>query len=203
MIRIACRCKNTLDLPDDQAGLTAQCPRCGNLLDVPLLSDLHSLERDGTYKLDSPTLEQSKLDELTEVYYPGRVHKDGREIDLRGPVEAPEIVPLAGDEEEAPPRDRPKYDPESGELVQPLGLEKPIKPASSAQLPEARRVIDYNVSAGALEGAPHGLGVFVALFSPLNVVVMAIIFLLHLLLVMGIVVIGVVVGVTVGAVQAQ
>jgi hypothetical protein len=184
MIRVICRCSYSWEVPDDQAGLPAQCARCGMLLDVPGLGDVNSLEGDGTYKLDQPVQPavNSHLHDLTRVYHPGRTLKDGTEIDLRGTRGSPPPIPLAAGPADPVPVDRPRYDPETGELIQPLGIGKGNEPPAIApeSIPVAHKVINYNVSREALEGSPHGWGVFTALFNPVNVIVMAILAFAHL-----------------------
>lgn len=177
MIRVHCKCKFAVEVADDQAGLTVQCPRCGLLLDVPQLSDLSQIAPDGTYRIDDPLppKPQDDLQNLSYIYYPGRQLPDGREIDLRGPV-GPEI-PLADDEELQ--RERPRYDPESGELIQPLAVDAPAPAPPPDSLPEAQRVLDYNLSPATLEGSPHGAGVLAALMQPVNIFVMLMIAGLH------------------------
>lgn len=182
MIRVPCKCRNVLELPDDQAGLSVQCPRCGLLVDVPLLSDIPQIASDGTYRLDDPEPRRSEddLKHLSYIYFPGRQLPDGREIDLRGPVG--DEVPLADNNPDAPPPDRPRYDPETGELVQPLGVITPPPPPPPHTLPEAQRVLEYSVTADVLEGAPHGPTVLSALMQPVNVLVMLMIAVVHLFL---------------------
>jgi len=120
MIQVPCRCKHVLELADDQAALAVQCPKCGLLVDVPQLSDMDQIETDGTYRLGERSVPGKCMDlhKLAHIYYPGRVLSDGTEIDLRGPVD-PEDAPPPTDEDV--PRERPRYDPETGELVMPLG----------------------------------------------------------------------------------
>lgn len=187
MIKFVCRCGNKMQASDDEAGLTLQCKRCGLLVDIPMVSDKDSLEGDGTYRLDNPTVAKpnENLDQLTLMYYPARQLPDGTEIDLRGPVEP---MPMALISDDTPGAPRPKYDPETGELVQELGVGESIKPPPNAELPEARRVVDYNVSMNAMGGSPHGMGIFPALFQPLNVIVMTLIFGIHIFLLMSLIV---------------
>lgn len=182
MIRVPCRCKFVLEVADDQAGLAVQCPRCGLLVDIPAVSDLSHINSDGTYQIDDavPKREEDDFQRLSYIYYPGRQLPNGQEIDLRGPVGAE--IPLADDSDpNRPPPERPRYDPETGELIQPLAVNHNAPPAPPPDsIPEAQRVLEYSVSPNVLEGVPHGLGVFAALMQPVNVFVMLMIAGFHL-----------------------
>src|SRR5437868_14193614 len=85
MIRFACICQKELSVTDDRAGTSIQCPFCGKLIDVPLLSELKSLQADGTYKVDPEVqrLEANRLADLHRSFAPTRVDEYGRDIDLR------------------------------------------------------------------------------------------------------------------------
>lgn len=194
MIHFSCRCRTQLQAPDNHAGLSMQCPSCGLLVDVPTMAEKDLIAPDGTYQLEQPLVQDSQqhLDELKLIYYPGRHLSDGSEIDLRGSV-APE--PGRADISGPPSPDplRPKYDPDTGELIEPLALDGPGSSSSlsipeATPIPQARRIINYNVSSQALEGVPHGMAIFAALFQPVNLFVMGIILAAHLLLVVSAVV---------------
>ena len=47
MIRFVCTCGHRLEVPDDEAGNSLQCPKCGLLVDVPTLSELQNFTEDG------------------------------------------------------------------------------------------------------------------------------------------------------------
>ena len=180
MIRIQCHCQHVMDVPDDQAGLSIQCSQCGRLLDVPLLGELDHIDPDGTYKLDSREIAppNKDLDVLTSVYYPGRTTAAGVEIDLRGPVKGADAI---GDSALAPESGRPRYDPVTGELIQPLGIHSESKvPQDVSNLPVAKRVINYGSHAPPMEVIPIGFSVFASLLLPVNLLVMGIMLLLHL-----------------------
>ena len=49
MITFPCKCGYSFEVPQDMAGGLIQCPTCGLLADVPLLSDLPTLNQDGTF----------------------------------------------------------------------------------------------------------------------------------------------------------
>lgn len=188
MIQVACRCSHRWEVADDLAGLPIQCPQCGLLLDVPRHSDALSLEEDGTYSLDSETANPAQLKTLLRVYHPGRKLDDGSEIDLRGPVlPPPGLRPTPADTHEPAPVDRPRYDPETGELIEALDIREESSRSSAppipSQLPVAQRVIDYKSSKAPDSAAtPQGLGIFLALLGPINLVVMLIILFAHVAL---------------------
>ena len=185
MIEFPCRCKYFFQLPADQAGLSVQCPQCGLLVDVPNVGDVGRIEPDGTYRLDTVAepLPDNTFKDLALVYYPQRQLPDGTEIDLRGAFEPAPHAPLpSAPADELPPRDRPKYDPETGELIPPLEFQQTSPATPQRAIPQATRVIDYNRSPDALEVAPNALSVFGAMFLPTNLAVMLIIVAAHLVL---------------------
>ena len=187
MIRFACRCSHVLELPDDMAGLSAQCPKCGLLLDAPTLSDANAIDKDGTYRLDDKPKPKADthLKELTTVYFPGRQLSDGTEIDLRGPVQPLEpSLPPDSDSSIPLPADRPKYDPETGELIVPIDINQPKTPVPLSEIPTAKRVISYTTSAVDTPMQLLGLGVFARLCQPVNLIVLGVMFLMHMSLVL-------------------
>ncbi len=153
MIRIPCRCRHALELPDDKAGLSVQCPACGLLVDVPRLGDLPNIDADGT------------------------------EIDLRGPVEPipladpePDPEPISSVKLKYDPETGELI--EALDLHEP---EQPA-PAPAEAIPVAKQVIDYSLTRESLDNTPHGHGVFASLFLPVNLVVMFIMLVAHVLL---------------------
>lgn len=190
MIRFACRCSQFVEVPDDMAGLSTQCPKCGLLLDIPSLSDAGAIDVDGTYRLDSrpkPKINEH-LQELTTVYYPGRKRADGTEIDLRGTVQPaipPPSPPPSADSPPPTPVERPKYDPETGELVIPVDINQPVAPVHYSNLPTAGRVINYSTNTTEhIQPAIANLGVFSRLFEPVNLIVLGLVLLMHMALVL-------------------
>lgn len=193
MIRFACRCSHVMELPDDQAGLSAQCPKCGLLLDVPALSDLAAIDQDGTYLIGEKPKPKSDayLKQLTTIYYPGRQLPNGQEIDLRGSF-APEPEPQPAPEPVPVPAERPKYDPETGELIVPIDVDVPTPTPHPSELPTAQRVINYNIGGGdPAQYTVMSIGVFARLFQPFNLIVMGIIFLMHMAVVLTTMVAGI------------
>ncbi len=180
MISFACHCDHPFEVPDDKAGSLIQCPACGRLNDVPLLSDLPNLVEDGTYKLDEPVAaEPGRLDEARKVYSPTRFDQFGAEIDLRGTVSGqPDDGPidLAYESHDRP--SPPKYDPITGELLRPVEVkpESPLdrlrKPLPLSKRPKKRQAIEYLARVQTLE-------LFVMLLRPMNLIVMILIGLLH------------------------
>lgn len=188
MIRFTCRCSQIVEMPDDMAGLSTQCPRCGLLLDIPALSDAGAIDVDGTYRLDDrpkPKINEH-LQELTTVYYPGRKFADGTEIDLRGTVQPAKPPPQPATPTPPPSRvEHPKYDPETGELIIPVDINQPAATIHYSDLPTAGRVINYSTTAtDQIQPVVVNLGVFARLFEPVNLIVLGVVLLMHLSLVL-------------------
>ncbi len=131
MIRFKCNCGQPFECSDDEAGTGFQCPSCGRLVDVPTLSELHTISEDGTYKVDENPEERgadeqmARVEELERVYTRHRTDDYGREIDLRTTLEevqraGTEEIPLSLADEAKP--GAPKYDPITGELIRPLDV---------------------------------------------------------------------------------
>src|SRR3984885_8108510 len=135
MIDFPCHCGYRFSVSEELAGNVTQCPKCRRLVDVPLLSDLQNID-DGIYKLDpstNPTHDPHRVEELTQVFTRDHYDASGEPIDLRQSVgEQSEILPPTIDP------GTPKYDPVTGELIQPLEIKSdPVIDPSS--LPMARR----------------------------------------------------------------
>lgn len=191
MIRFACLCKNRFEVADDTAGGMIQCPACGRLNDVPTLSDVPHLDDDGTYRVDveRPQDDPIRLAELGIVYAKGSRDAEGDEIDLRttpgevsgvGADQDDEGIPLREDVDLTSRRLAPKYDPETGELIQPLDLVNNAEPVSATAIPMAKAAISYAVGDPLKRVSPWR--VLVELLMPVNVMVLAIVFVSHVLL---------------------
>src|SRR5439155_7704203 len=127
MIKFPCHCNHTFVVDDDKAGGTIQCPQCGRLNDIPSLSDLEHIERDGTFKIEAPIIEseEDRLEKLRRAFARGTTDDEGKEIDLRPSIhdvrKAGSIeIPLALRDQVMP--GAPKYDPETGELIRPHAI---------------------------------------------------------------------------------
>ncbi len=136
MIRFACKCGNQFNVADDRAGEMLQCPRCSLLVDVPRADELAWLGPDGTYAIDTTGDDAPRPGEtLAEMY---RIHSRkttdefGNYKDLRPTAEFYRNIgdePLEG---HTPRRIAPRYDPETGERILPLGLkDEPPQPVLS------------------------------------------------------------------------
>src|SRR5688500_7022673 len=165
MIRFTCMCQHRIEVPEDMAGGLTQCVRCGRLNDVPTLSALPYLADDGTYVVDveRPTDDPVRLAELSIIYAKGTTDADGDEIDQRmaaGELTAPAAAAgdAPSDEDGGIPlkdepsrklrrpaaRPAPRYDPETGELIQELELkEDPERPIDPRSIPVAKAAINY------------------------------------------------------------
>lgn len=199
MIRFTCLCQHKIEADEDLAGGLLQCPRCGRLNDVPTLSDLPHLGDDGTYNVDvtRPKDDPVRLAELSIVYSKGVRDQDGDEIDLRmsaAELGAPGsdlqddvtgddgVIPLKGELRPPSRRPAPRYDPETGELIRPVELkaDPDAPPLSPTAIPVARAAVGY--ASGATVGRDRTGRILVDLLMPVNVTVMAFIFVAHVLL---------------------
>jgi hypothetical protein len=180
MMQLTCRCGETIEVDDDLSGGDVQCPRCGLLNTVPLLSDISGIESDGTFKIDgTPTgiTEENRLNTLHRAYSRNRRNAQGDEIDLRA---TPEELARAGDiplvDEPVPLK--PRYDPVTGELLRPLAI-KPTGDPDYHDIPMAKAAIGYAVQ----PPRPTNLaGAAALLTSPGNLIVLAIMFILTVFL---------------------
>lgn len=184
MITFLCHCKHRFTVEDNLSGEDIQCPKCGLLNTVPAAGDLGLLDDDGLYHVEGETGPEREHPEvaakLSRIYRPSRVDEFGQEIDLRShatpldyqrvdvdPMDAPREKPLP-----------PKYDPETGELIRPMEVEK-VQPAVRAALPAARPN-RRRVAVERLERvAPFRI--FAELFKAPNLIVMGIVLFVHLL----------------------
>jgi hypothetical protein len=188
MIEFACRCKHRFSVADNLAGDVIQCPACGRLNDIPTLDDLPHLDKDGAFDVyqERPKDDQSRLAELGIIYAKGSRDAEGDEIDLRLPAGDADPIPLAGEGPAggiASSKERPKYDPETGERILPLDVKAdPVSPAGQTAIPLAQTVIHYATPDADFRRF-NPAGILLQLFAPGNVIVMAFVFLAHLLLI--------------------
>lgn len=178
MIRFPCRCGHEFNVTDDQANESIQCPRCGLLCDVPGLGDLANIQPDGTYGLDVQPVrrEPNRLADVYKAFTAERYDDEGNEFDLRTLPEELDLKPVT------PERVKPRYDPETGELIRDLDVKPdPILDVhhDPASIPMARPAIEY--AGGDVRPRVSPAGVALALFQPTNIIVMTIVFGLHIL----------------------
>ncbi len=193
MIAFPCHCGLRFEVDDDQAGGLIQCPRCSRLNDIPTLDDLSHLEADGTLKfeedrpldpsqrIESQT-EAERLAELQKIFTRQmRVEEPGREIDLRqtfddvrrAGVESDEIA-LARSGRQAQPR----YDPITGELIQPMEIRPdPVLDARRA-LPVPTTTLTY--AQRDTNSLPSIGRSFVSMFGFVNIFVMLFVMLIYI-----------------------
>ncbi len=179
MIEFNCFCKYHFSLPEDQAGGSFQCPKCGKLVDVPTLNDLDKLNADGTYTLGALELapEPDRVERATKAFTRQRFNEEGEEIDNRLTLEdvlkigADKITREIKEEAEA----SPKYDPLTGELIRPLELKTD---EATAHVPMAKPALTYaQLGLDKRMTAGHALA---ELFKPMNLIVMFAILIAHL-----------------------
>jgi hypothetical protein len=180
-IRFSCKCGHRFELPDEEAGGMIQCDKCGLLNDIPLHQDLESITEDGVYKLDeAPVLDNPEVAaELIYVYTRGAHDVFGDDKDLR--TSDDELNEASGQEipiDEPVKTHVPKYDPETGELIDEFDLAKPRQYAPDpASIPMAKRTLAYAV--GVPRHEPSMVRGFPHMFTPPNLAVMGAIFLMH------------------------
>ncbi|HEY2585107.1 MAG TPA: hypothetical protein VGI81_05020 [Tepidisphaeraceae bacterium] len=190
MIEFPCICGYAFEVPEELSGSEIQCPECRRLCDVPTHTELKQIELDGTYKMDEPAPLRDPdevVADLTYIYQKGVRDADGNEIDLRltpeerGLVGIGEPIPLDPD---AKPMDHaPRYDPETGELIEPIELQDSAghaPPVDPSTIPMAKAVFNY--ATGEAARRPGFFKIFVHLFAPLNLAVMLGIYCIHALL---------------------
>jgi hypothetical protein len=197
MIRFSCLCRHNFEVHDDLAGSSIQCPKCGLLTDVPSLSDLESFTDEGTYRIDAdrPIVDDAeRLEDLGIVYAKDKRDAEGNEIDLRtlpagrrwpGEVnrdDADSAEPLDFKDDAADITERPKYDPETGELIRPLDVRKdPQRDVNPASIPMATASNTISYARVDLGRSVNPLRLISELFMPMNLVVMFFIALMHVI----------------------
>jgi hypothetical protein len=187
MIRFVCTCGHRFEVEDDLGGVSIQCPKCSLLNDVPTLQELESFTDEGTYRLDAdqglPKDNPDRLADLGIIYSKDKVDEEGNEIDLRTLPAGRSAVSGFYEDEEADrgeidlkPREpievfsRPKYDPETGELIKPIDLAPdPLRDTPPHEIPMARAAISY--ASGNMDRTVSPMKIVVELFMPMNVVV--------------------------------
>lgn len=161
------------------AGGVVQCPDCKRLVDVPSLDELTSIAADGTFKIGAPVdlSEPDRVKSLQHTFARQRVDEDGQEIDLRPTLEEVRNVGLPPDSS-SPVYLRPKYDPETGQLVRPFTLgSQLVEPDVPELLPAAGKIRKKELPAP-IPGPWSLLG---ELFRPMNLAVMFFILLMYML----------------------
>lgn len=176
MIEFKCHCSQPISVDDEQAGGLIQCPRCGRLNDVPTLSDLRNLDADGGFKISELEIveEPQRLQRVTEAFTRNRYDESGEEIDLRPTIDdvdraGIDEIPLATDERDL--LGTPKYDPITGELVEPIKIKTEPKD-HVGDIPMATPVLGY---AGRTENGEL-IPISVALLMPVNLFAMMFVF---------------------------
>lgn len=134
MIRFKCSCGHPYEVEDDRAGDSFQCEKCLRLLDVPLLSEIDSLEADGTLKVqDAPEHDDSLAQKIR-----AHAHQD----DLRQTLDEYLLIDDLAPADAAPRKMAPRYDPITGELVEEIDLVPDSTPAPH-EIPIATATLNY------------------------------------------------------------
>ena len=192
MIRFPCICGQVYEVPEDQAGNSFQCTRCGRLVDVPPLNDLAHIQADGTYDIDEtdlPKPESAKLDEMMIAYSREKVDQFGNEKDLRNTeadyagLGAPEVLEFADDGQPVGVRHvAPKYDPVTGELIRELDVKQTAPRAADADaVPVAKAMIAYARHRPG-EAPFRASQIIPAMLTAPNMIVVLVIFIAHVFL---------------------
>ena len=167
MIHFACHCGHSFDLDDSQAAGEVQCPQCGRLNDVPTRADLQFLGEDGSLELKPVEVaeEPDRLAVLSQIYAKGRQDAEGNDIDFRPRPEdlAVRGVPVARDPEKI---HRPRYDPETGQLMRPIDVvPEPPRKAIPVAAPALNYASRSTIHTGSILSPRE-------LFKPVNLFVM-------------------------------
>ncbi len=176
-----------MTVADDMSGESVQCPKCGLLVDVPLLDELQNLDSDGVIKVGPRTTPDAHRDGRRRDV-PSVTRKDDpsdRRMTLDEVLEVDRHV----DEVNQPQiRSRPLYDPLTGELIEPLQISRAER-SDSVKRPSAG-----NANVGArpngsrpgssvlgyargpvstdIQGKPANfLSIWFLMFAPMNVIV--------------------------------
>ncbi|MEO6437172.1 MAG: hypothetical protein ABIP55_15635 [Tepidisphaeraceae bacterium] len=186
MIQFTCHCQVVLEVADDRAGSSIQCPQCGRLVDVPTLGDIHSIIQDGTYRIGDVQTgsEIDALADMQRAFSRQRLDEAGREKDLRMQQDdfatiGESIDPLGLVENPQPDRAAPKYDPVTGELIRELDIKDDRPRIDPDSIPIASAVINYARDDGAHFSAAR---IIPELFKFTNLIVILVIFLFHVFL---------------------
>lgn len=144
---------------------------------MPLLSDLANLRPDGTHGI-APVVEREeteRLSELARMFGRRRADADGESIDNRTLPDAIELAPLT-----PLPRAAPRYDPETGERMDPLELarEAPMAAIPLGPLDRPGPPVAQYATPGKTSYAPRG-SVWMELFTPGNAIVIVIVWIAH------------------------
>jgi hypothetical protein len=172
MIKFSCHCNHILEVPEDMAGKSMQCPNCQRLVDVPTMNEQQELLEDGTFRLDEPEpRDPGQFERMRYVYAKDKVDENGNEIDKRQTLEELAAAGTDPDIYEFEHRPTaPKYDPETGELIRPLDLApNPSATPHPSQVPMATNALNYASPAHqvALEYSP-----LARMFTPINLAAM-------------------------------
>jgi hypothetical protein len=195
MIQFPCKCGQLFNLTEDMAGGLVQCPRCGLLADVPTLGDLANITDDGIFKLGEAAeiTDNITVADLQEAFSSSTHDAEGREKDFRPDEEHYQTIGVAKEVDAV--GYAPKYDPDTGELIQPLDFKEeeplavvPLEEVEDGDVPlavipiqptSAGPSISYANNATRKQFTPAT--VMLELFMPGNVVVMLFIVLLYYL----------------------
>jgi hypothetical protein len=182
MIQFPCQCGHRFSFPEEMAGAFTQCPQCKRLIDIPTLSDLATLADDGTIRLQqvpqTPVDDPLRIAELKETFIRKARDEEGHDYDLRLTREeinqaGAEEIPLTL-RDEAPP-EQPKYDPETGELIEMIGFKPDPVPAVPV-----KAIPVQPISYASFETGEAAHSAAIALFMPANIAVMSILFVLQI-----------------------
>lgn len=188
MIEFACKCGHLFRVEDEEAGGLTQCPQCGLLRDVPRPDELARLAHDGTYLVHGGSGPENEdpddVAELAYIYQRGARDALGNEIDLRNTqadIDAVGGTPIPISPDLIPREQAPKYDPESGELIEPIELKPDGREyVNPATIPMATATINY--ASAAMNRPVSFIGALLRLLSPVNLAVLFAVLCMHAML---------------------
>jgi len=171
MLQFQCQCRYVFSLEESMAGSMVQCPRCRRLCDVPQLGEIANIEDDGTLRMKDdapPTSEAGRAQELARSFSRDRADETGQEIDLRLSEEEISLAGTTaepGGDDESYRRIAPTYDPETGDLVRPIEVQREADLARPV-IPMAKPALAYEVGVAHLSETRNPL--FLELLMPHN-----------------------------------
>ena len=158
MIKFRCSCGQGLQVPESEAGGSTQCAKCGRLRSIPYLDELGAMEEDGTIRIAGDASAGGRASQSVAPVQQRPVRPtdfptffETGDVDRRSTLQ--EILRIGTTEESPPQRPlRPRYDPETGELVRELNLAEPmpVKEPASVHRPDLRELTAADPSAPAL-----------------------------------------------------
>ncbi|MCC6239734.1 MAG: hypothetical protein IT448_05520 [Phycisphaerales bacterium] len=206
MISFPCHCGWQLEVPEELAGGEIQCPNCFKLNDVPTLNDLTNLRSDGTFELKDNDQDRKSTQSsagrptpavaaatfaipvagssfydlqpneglVTAASSPS-LRENVHSIPLASDDSSLSVLPMVSADLVPLPLRRPRYDPETGQLIEELSIVADERPASPVLT--SKPTLGY--AAGRLLSDAPLRPIALELLMPINALVMAFVFAVH------------------------